>query len=167
MPSARPETRTSTRPRSVNLTALPARLISTWRTRTGSPRTQAGQSGGERKFQADVLLPDRGLEDSKGLLHGIAQIEVDRLDVHLAGFDPGQIEDVVQYAQQRLGRVQRHLQVLSLLRVRTSVQGQIEHAHDAVHGSADLVTHVGEKLTLDPAGIQGAIARNPQFIGEW
>ncbi len=45
-PTPRPARRvTATSPRSVNLTALPSRLMSTWRSRPGSPRSADGTSG--------------------------------------------------------------------------------------------------------------------------
>ncbi len=40
-----PVTATVTRPRSVNLTALDTRLITTWRRRAESPRSHAGSPG--------------------------------------------------------------------------------------------------------------------------
>ena len=45
-------TRTTISPVCVNLMALPMRLVRTWRTRPGSPRTTAGT---ERSMTADEL----------------------------------------------------------------------------------------------------------------
>ncbi len=41
---------------------------------------------------------------------------------------------------------------MPLLRLEFRVQGQVEHAKDAVHGGADLVAHASQKLALGPAG---------------
>ena len=35
------------------------------------------------------------------------------------------------------------------------VQSQLRHAHDDVHGRADLVAHVGQKLAFEPHGFLG------------
>ena len=54
-------TRTMTSPRSVNLMALPTRLISTWRRRIGSPRTAAGTDGLDHAAELEPLrLRPRG-----------------------------------------------------------------------------------------------------------
>jgi hypothetical protein len=43
-------------------------------------------------------------------------------------------------------------QQLTLLGREFSVQNQIRHAQDAIHGCPDLVTHIGEKKALGAAG---------------
>ena len=45
-----------TSPRSVNLTALPSRLRSTWRRRPGSPRNRLGSSAGSEQTSSRSLL---------------------------------------------------------------------------------------------------------------
>ena len=48
----RRDARRRPRPRSVNLTALPTRLMRTWRSRVGSPTTAAGTSGVDARRRA-------------------------------------------------------------------------------------------------------------------
>ena len=49
-----------------------------------------------------------------------------------------------------------HVQVLALLAVKIGLQGQVGHAEDAVHGSADFVAHVGQELALGLVGGLGS-----------
>ena len=51
-PSAVASTRTSTRPRRVNFSALDSRLLTTWRIRVGSPETWAGRAGSTRQVSS-------------------------------------------------------------------------------------------------------------------
>ena len=41
-----------------------------------------------------------------------------------------------------------HTQVFALLGGELGFEGQLGHAHDTIHGSANLMAHVGQKLTL-------------------
>ncbi len=50
--SAVASTRTSTRPRRVNFSALDSRLLTTWRIRVGSPETWAGRAGSTRQVSS-------------------------------------------------------------------------------------------------------------------
>ena len=66
----------ATSPRSVNLMALPSRLISTWRSRCGSPRTAAGRSGCTCTVSSRPLrVRARGQQIGDVLDHG-AQVEL-------------------------------------------------------------------------------------------
>ena len=110
---------TTTSPRSVNLTALPTRLISTWRSRPGSPRSAAGTSrrdaGDELEAlrvrllgeQLDDVLDDRRAGRSRR-----------DSSCELAGLDLREVEDVVddRRAARRRESLDR-LDVLALLGV--------------------------------------------------
>src|SRR5271157_1872494 len=99
------------------------------------------------------LLPVRPrTERLDRLAETLAQAECGWLQVEPAGLDLGEVEDVVDDPQEQIRRGPGPLQVMPLLRLEFRVQGQIEHAEDAVHGGADLVAHAGQKLALGPAG---------------
>ena len=80
--------------------------------------------------------------------------------IELAGLDLGEVEDVVDHREQRLGRAAHRLRVLALLRVQMGVEQEAGHADDAVHRRADLVAHVGEELALRLG------ARLRRFLGD-
>ena len=44
------------------------------------------------------------------------------------------------------------LKVLALFGVERGIERKFRHAEDAVHGRADLVTHIGEEFTLGEVG---------------
>ena len=99
-----------------------------------------------------------------GVAQAVAQLEVDRLQFELAGLHLGEVEDVVEQSQQRVGRLQNDVEILALLVREGGLQGQLGHAHDAVHGGADFVAHVGQEIALGPVGLLGGILRNPQLV---
>ena len=99
----------------------------------------------------------RGGQRGHGVVERVAQVEVDGLQVELAGLDLGEVEDVVDHRQQVIGRELHHPEVLALLGGELGVQRQLGHADDAVHGRADLVAHVGQELALGPVGGLGGL----------
>ena len=77
------------------------------------------------------------------------------LQHHLAGFDLGEIQNVVQQSQQRVGATLRCLQLIALIDGQRAVEYQVDHTQQSVHGSAQLVRHVGQELALGLAGVHG------------
>ncbi len=69
-----------------------------------------------------------------------------------AGFDFGEVQNVVEDGKQRLRRCLHGIQAFQLLRREIRVQHQFGHSQNAVHGGADLVAHVGQKFALGAAG---------------
>jgi hypothetical protein len=78
------------------------------------------------------------------------QVEVQLLETELARFDLGKVENVIDDGHQRIRAGVNSLSVLPLLGGQFRVKQQPGHADDAVHRGANLVTHVGEKLRLQP-----------------
>ena len=62
-----------------------------------------------------------------------------------AGLDLGEVEQVVDDAQQRLRRIAHGRHALALLLVQALVLENLHHAEHAVHRRADLVAHGGEE----------------------
>ena len=87
------------------------------------------------------------------------------LDVELAGFDLREIEDVVDDAQQRLGRDVDLPNVVLLARGEPTLQGEVRHAEDGVQRRADLVAHVGQEVALGPVRRFRRLARLPFGLG--
>ena len=87
-----------------------------------------------------------------GLFENVPQVELDRIEFHLAGLDLGEVEDVVDHGEQRIRRGAGGLDVVALLRGELGVQSQFRHSQDAVHGRPDLMAHVGQELALGQVG---------------
>src|SRR5205823_5322711 len=52
-----------------------------------------------------------------------------------------------------LGAVADGLGKIALLRAESGIQKEVAHADDAVHRSADLMAHVGQKLAFRPGSL--------------
>ena len=74
--------------------------------------------------------------------------EVDGLHVQLARLDLREVQDVVDDAEQGLGRQMHLLHVVALTLVQISLECQLRHADDGVHGRTDFVAHVGQEVAL-------------------
>ena len=91
-----------------------------------------------------VLHLDRQHVDQR--LQHVFQPEIDVFDVEFARFNFGEIQNVVDQAQQPMRRTVRFLHIVALPRVQVGLQRQLRHADDGVHRGADLVAHVGQKV---------------------
>ena len=96
----------------------------------------------------------------------IVQVEVGDLQIHLSGLDFGEIENFVDYCEERICRRLNNLKILALLYFRMTVESQISHANHAIQRSTDLVAHIGQKFTLGgishfgrPSGLQQLLFR--------
>ena len=117
-------------------------------------RLNRAQIRGGLDAQADAagrgLLPDdrQAVHEQRRHLH---RLEV---ELHLAGFHLGQIEDVVDQREQVLAAAEDVPDQRALLVGHLAHQAVGEHfgeAHDGVEGRPQLVRHVGEELGLHPA----------------
>ncbi len=93
--------------------------------------------------------------------------EVDLLERELVGLDLGEVQDVVDDAQQVARGLLDLLQVVQQSSVLRAAQRQMRHADDGVHGCADLVAHVGQEVTLHARSVLGPLLGLAQlgFLG--
>ena len=63
-------------------------------------------------------------------------------------FDLGQIQNIVEQAQQIRARSPKYSNVLPLFGGQWRVPEKIGHANDRVHRCPDLVAHLGQKITF-------------------
>ena len=83
------------------------------------------------------------------LTHAVEhRIQIERLafDFKPAGFDPGEIEDVIDDAQQGIRGPLYPGEVAVLPGIQLGRQTQLGNADDRIHRRTDFVTHVGEKV---------------------
>ncbi|WP_249931324.1 hypothetical protein [Ramlibacter sp. 2FC] len=83
----------------------------------------------------------------------LLELEVDRLYIELAGLDLGEVQHVVQDAQQVAAGAQHLVQVVALARVQSALGHQLGHAEQRVHRGAYLVAHVGQELRFHARGV--------------
>ena len=140
------------RPRSVNLSALPTRLVSTCFSRTGSPTTALGRPGARSVLSSSPFFAACGRQQLHDVGHCAGQAERNRLELQLARLDLREVEDVVEDREQRLRRIAHRAEAVLLIRRQLGVQGHGRHADDPVHRRADLVAHVRQELRFRAVG---------------
>ena len=95
-----------------------------------------------------------GADAGNGFEHGL-QLEGDDLDVQAPGLDLGEVQDVVEYAQEVLTALADFVEVVALACVGLVFQRQVRQADDGVHGGADFVAHIGQEFGLAARGLLG------------
>ena len=95
-----------------------------------------------------MLLDCLGRNQVHGGLDALANVEGLRLDVHPAGLDLREVEDVVDDREQGVARVADSPRVLALLAVELGVEEEPAHADHGVHGRADFMAHGREEGAL-------------------
>ena len=114
-------TRSDTSPFSVNFKALDSRFLRIWPSRCGSVSIRSGVSGSTDDAEAEPLLFGHG---AKGLVERIDHRLEDapaRRDLDLAGFDLGEVQDVVDEREQVVAGGGDGLRELDLLRREVAV----------------------------------------------
>ncbi len=86
------------------------------------------------------------------LIDHVAHVELDQLQLQAIGLDLRQIEHVIDQRQQRLGAAADDVDVFALGAVERGLRQDLRHADHAVHGRADFVADVGEKIALGAIG---------------
>ena len=122
------------------------------------------QTVGQLQVEPKPLSLRLGNEQLDRVGHAGAQIEGAVVQGKLARLHLGQVQDVVQYAQERAAGAVRGLDVLALARIAAGLLGELQHAQDAGHRGAQLVAHVGQKLALGLAGRLGRLLGPAQLL---
>ena len=86
------------------------------------------------------------------IFENFVEVEVDVFDGQFTGFDFREVENVVDDAEQMLARLLNLADVTFLAGIEVGFQGEVGHADDGVHRSADFVRHVGEKFGFHAGG---------------
>ena len=113
--------------------------------------------------QLNLFLVRRRCQHGQGFLDQIAQVERQVVEHQLARLDLREVENLVDDVLQALGRFADGVQVFDLARGHFGALQQVAEAEDTVERRAQLMTHVGEKLGFDSAGLLGSLARHVQF----
>ena len=108
------------------------------------------------RHQFQVLRMGLRCPKADGRLHAVTQIERFMSQYHLAGFELGKIQNVIDDAQQRVGRLLDHVEIVTLLSGEFTLVKEPGEANDPVHRRADLMAHVREELGFGPVGLDCA-----------
>ena len=101
------------------------------------------------------------------LVDELVEVEIVEEEVHLAGLDLGDVEDVVDHREQVLAGSADLLQIADLLAAAVEL-GVLEQdlavADDGVERSAQLVAHLGQELGLGAVGALGLVLGVGQLL---
>ena len=151
-PSGEVEARTVMPPRSVNFSALPSRLNRICRTRVGSPISVSSEPGSHRAGEHQSLGARLRLERAHHAVDQAGEREHRGLELEPPGLDLGEVEHVVDDAQERLRAVAHGRDGAALRGVEPLAVEHFHHAEHAVHRRADLVAHGGKEGRLRLVG---------------
>ena len=79
---------------------------------------------------------------------GNTQVEINYLQIELTGLYLGYVQNVVNDVKQRVGTVLNCISIALLLGGKLRVKQHLCHAQHPVHGGADFMRHVGQKLAF-------------------
>src|SRR5882724_4393645 len=94
-------------------------------------------------------------KDGACTAHHLFQAEVYFLDIELARFYLGEIQDIIDNDQEIIGAALDRTGQLLLLVREVGIEQEFGHPLDAIHGRADLMAHIGEELFLHLPGVLG------------
>ncbi len=115
--------------------------------------------------QVQTLGLRRLREHRGGFFHHLAEVQIRHLGRELARFDLGEIEDVVDHAEQVAPGAAHRQRPFALLRLQLALDQQLVHAEHAVHRRANLVAHGGEELALGLTGRLGRLLGQHELRG--
>ena len=98
-----------------------------------------------------------------GFVEGVSQAERYMLELQLARLQLGEVEDVVDDAEQVARRLLYGLHVVGLTRCQAGFEQLAGEADDAVERGAQLVGHVGQKLGFDPCRLLRPFLRHVEL----
>ena len=138
-------------------------MVTTCPSRVGSPDKRGGYVGVAGDDQVESLLA-RGLGEHPGhLVQQRPDLEVQSLELEAAGLDLGEVEDLVDQAQQRPAGDLDPGRESQLLSGELGAHQQVVEADHAVEGRPDLVAHGREELRLLPRRLHGLVTRQRQL----
>jgi len=114
--------------------------------------------------QVEFLLTGLDAQQVQCRLHALAQVEGLLLQLHLAGLDLGEVQDVIDDGQQGIPTAADRLGEVALLASEGRVEQQAAHADDGIHRGANLVAHGGQERALSLCGSLGGFFGLAQFF---
>ncbi len=98
--------------------------------------------------KAEILFIRPEREQIRSFFDELLETEVDGVEFHVASFDLGEIEDVADDLEQRIGGKCDRLGVFPLLFRKRCIQKQPRQADHGIHRCSDFVAHRGEEFAL-------------------
>ena len=112
--------------------------------------------------QLQALLVGADSERFHRVAEAFPQVELLAIQHELLGLDLGEVEDIVQHAEQGFARIADRRQKLALLGRELGLEDQFGHADHGVQGRANFMAHVRQETALGPTGRFGRVSGGPQ-----
>ena len=125
-----------------------------------------GRVRADMQRKADALLPCLRDQHRTDLSQYRVQIEIDRVVRHLAGFDAGVIQNVVDLREQRACRPADRLGHVELLGIELGLAQHIAHADHGIERRAELVAHARKEEAFRLVGLFGLVFGRLQLLDE-
>jgi hypothetical protein len=125
---------------------------------------QRGHVGGDRDGDLEPLALRARRQQLDDAFDQPVQFEGLADELEPSCLDPGEVEDLVDQADQRRPRTADRLDIAGVLRVEPGLAQEIGHAENAAERRADLVAHRRQEARLRLARRLGALARGGVFL---
>ena len=144
-----------------------AHEIDEYLTKAAGVATQERRQGG-RDVAAQRKVLEIGLwrKQIEHAFDQVGRIEGDVLEFQPVRFQFGEIEDVVDDGEQRLGGFADRFRIDLLIAVELGIQKHPCHTDDTVHGGTDFMAHGGQEFGFDDGSLLRFVPRHGQVLGE-
>jgi len=102
--------------------------------------------------ERELLLRGDRFEEAQDIVDGAAEIERALFDFEGVGFDLGEVEEIVEQAEEGFAAGENGDDVVALSGIEVGAFEQAGEAEHAVHGRANLVAHGGEEFRFGLVG---------------
>ena len=102
----------------------------------------------DKADQLDLLLFGLGAEDAQTVFDQCVEIELDVIQLNLAGFQLGNVENLVDQIEQLVAGTMDRLDVVALLGRQRCAQQQFAHAQHAIHWRSQFMADLGQEIGL-------------------
>ena len=129
----------------------------------GIPDQGVGHVEAPPEDEVDAFVGGAGRDERQDLVEHLVQLERNPLELDPARLELRQVEDLVDQRQQPLRGHPDRPEVARLCVGEVRARQQVRHAHDGVHGRADLMAHRRQEGALGLAGLLGEHLGFPQL----
>ena len=123
-----------------------------------------GQVGRDFHVERDTLGLGVGFEQTDAAADQMAVVDRFARQLHTAGLDLRQIEQLVEQPQHRLARIRDHPRIFVMFVGQLALEQQVGETDHPVHRRADFMAHIGEEMGLGLRGAFGLVARLAQLL---
>ena len=127
-------------------------------------KERRGNSGIQMPGNFEVLLAAPELHDFQDFAQASGELKFERAKFHHSRVHFGEVQNVIEQAEKRIGRSLYHFQIFALLRGDLGVENQVGHAENSIHRGAEFMADVSEEFAFCAAGCFGGFLGGAQRV---